>query len=46
MRPGVGSAHGVEFGGVWIVIGAGPFACSACVIVFDVMAVGETIVLE
>ena len=42
--PGVRSAHGVEFGGVRIVIGAERFTSLACVIVFHVMAVGETIV--
>ena len=43
--PGVGSAHGVEFGGVWIVIGAGRLTSLTCVIVLDVIAVGETMVL-
>ena len=45
MRPGVGSTHGVEFGGVWIVIGAKRLAGLTCMIVFDMMAVGETIIL-
>ena len=43
MRPGDGSTHGVEFGGVWILVEAERLAGLACMIVFDVMAVGETI---
>ena len=41
----VGSAHRVEFGGVWVVIGAGHSASLACVVVLDVMAVSVTLVL-
>jgi len=45
VRPGVESTHGVEVGGVWIVIGGGRLAGLARMIAFDVMAVGVTIVL-
>ena len=45
MCAGVRAALCVEFGGVWIVIGAGRLARWAFVIIFDVMAVSETIVL-
>ena len=45
MRPGVESTHGVEFVGVWIVIGTERLASLARMIAFDVMAVGVVIVL-
>ena len=45
MRHGVGSTHGVEFVGGWIVIAAGCLAGLARVIGFGVMAVDVTIVL-
>ena len=43
--PGVGSAHGVEFVSVLIVIEAWHLASLACVILFDVISVDEAIVL-
>ena len=45
MCASVRATHCVEFGGVWIVIGAARLACLAPVIVFDMMAVSVTIVL-
>ena len=45
MRSGNGPTHGAEFGGVWVVIGAGRLADLARAVVLNVMAVGVTIIL-
>ena len=45
VRPFVGSAQGVEFADVWIMIGSGHRACLVGVVVFNVMVVGESVIL-